>query len=596
MGNFVISSTAAKRGGGGGHLAGTLRCIVCNCRTLPEGLECTAATIKSLRHAPSAAPCSMVASKRVYCKRLTLLSGSYRSQEYWVGCSRFFEHTRPLVAESQEQAKTTSSPPTAEICFAFSWCQIRRRQRKAFLTANAERGLYFTPQLYDGFMSLLQQAKAAALAAQAGAYDETTKCNAVDSDGCAYATLAGERRQQPPLDADDGTGNETTHLNNKESGSANEKESGSRDDDERLSYSTRPPSDVSSGGDDGDDDRQEHKSDPGDAKQSPYGNDGAPGRLEQRTKNVEDDVQNVGGRYLSGVAAPRKLTVEEEAAEGVSEVPAIGVAEDGNGSTATSHQDSSGNNREEAEAVAGKGVSMEALKNMLQMLDCGEWDGAVSTVLDAIESLSKWIPPPTADGESPLDQNKNFTQSGHVDKSKAVFNLGAAVLQGSDNGRGDGGTSSGSQAEADGTEGESDNDGEEEEQEEAEEEATDTDAEDKKEEEEEEEEEADEGGHPIFCKQKALRAQWRRLVLDAQLEPATDCGTIMRDEVGTMLNDIAGAMEEVRRDVGNVTGGAETPRGTVLRYDEVRCSMGGLLSAKRYRLAAHGSWKACWVC
>ncbi|CAN0545445.1 unnamed protein product, partial [Ectocarpus sp. 12 AP-2014] len=52
--------------------------------------------------------------------------------------------------------------------------EIRRRQREEFLSINAEQGLHFTPRVYDGFMLLLQRAKAIALAAERGDYDEDT--------------------------------------------------------------------------------------------------------------------------------------------------------------------------------------------------------------------------------------------------------------------------------------------------------------------------------------------------------------------------------------------------------------------------------------
>lgn len=62
-------------------------------------------------------------------------------------------------------------PYTCQHVAVVATYQIRRRQREGFLEANTERGLYFTPHLYDGFMSLLQRVKAAALAAEAGSYD-----------------------------------------------------------------------------------------------------------------------------------------------------------------------------------------------------------------------------------------------------------------------------------------------------------------------------------------------------------------------------------------------------------------------------------------
>lgn len=65
--------------------------------------------------------------------------------------------------------------------------------------------------------------------------------------------------------------------------------------------------------------------------------------------------------------------------------------------------------------------------------------------------------------------------------------------------------------------------------------------------------------------------QWRRLLLDAQLEPETDASPVMRAEVISMVEAIAVAMEEARQEAVGLFPGGVTPRvGPVLGYDEVR--------------------------
>ena len=92
--------------------------------------------------------------------------------------------------------------------------------------------------------------------------------------------------------------------------------------------------------------------------------------------------------------------------------------------------------------------------------------------------------------------------------------------------------------------------------------------------------------HPLLREQRVLRAQWRRLLLDAELEPETSIVELMRSEVFTMLGAVSDAVEEARREASALPGGTSvTPRQRpLLRYDEVRHV--ALIGGGRLQLAA----------
>ena len=198
----------------------------------------------------------------------------------------------------------------------------------------------------------------------------------------------------------------------------------------------------------------------------------------------------------------------------------------------------------------------DRLRSMLQALDSAEWDGAVDTVLGAIEGLSKWIPecPPCSETERQVSRKK-----GGCLEMGARGDPGPLALRPDENGVA---------VESD----EHDDDDGEDDREEDDEGGAEEEGEDESnQEQEEEEEEEDRDEHPLVREQRSLREEWRLLVLDAQLEPETDdCSVLLREEVVNMAEKIAGAMEDARKQAGDmVPRGGGTLRGPFLRYDKV---------------------------
>lgn len=473
--------------------------------------------------------------------------------------------------------------------------QIRRRQRKEFVSKNAEQGLYFTPRLYDGFMALLQRAKTIALAAEAGTYDVDSSSNKSDENNVlmhdhAQGAEAGECTGQDGLEAlPPSTAQERSNSIGVIKGGGS---SGGEKDSDRSECSTRPVSAQSSSG----------------SSEGSVGGGGGDSDHNDR----EDEDRTLKARNQGTVAVESEHTKRRghsTAGEGM-EIKARQIEEDLTIAAADTGQESVEEIREREEDDGGNGREGEdqarraeaLLRGMLESLNCAEWDGAVSTVLDAIEDLTRWVPTtpllpplPPADGTDLEGARRSSAAEGALAGSG-----GALTAVGDDDDRirgaqageeeriGGAGTRDSKDAEE-----EEDEDDEEEEEEEAEEE-DDEDAEEEGEDEDdgsEHEDETDEDEeaeqlHPVLTEQNALRAQWRRLLLDAQLEPETDCTMLMREAVESMVRDVAGVMEGVRREAapsGAATAGgkstaaaaaaaggeAQTPRAGVLGYDEV---------------------------
>lgn len=486
--------------------------------------------------------------------------------------------------EKTKQAHAPLIAPPSFICLYFS-SQIRRRQRKAFLSANSEHGLYFTPRLYDGFMSLLQKAKATALAAEAGYYDDNKSNEGGGNDKTTATESAEEQQMQQHLSLGVDGGRRSNKVNSAAAAvpsitptqkmkNKNEEdlEDGSGDG-ERSSCSTHPASDRSLGGygdEDANDDTRRTGGDTRGISHGGYRSD----VLEQGRGEGKGTVDgNATFQAGSNSHTPVERVLEELTPGGDLE-----ARQEAGGCEARSTTEGFGlnnNNEDERESSERLGT----LRDMLQRLDCEEWDGAVNTVLNVIEGLSSWVPPPASLDESPLAQNNHNGAGPGIDENS--LSLGVDALLASDDGADDQEASSrdGGRGEEDDPKREDDDDDEDKEEQEGEEEeegGTDTDAESKGEDEDDydnyysEKEEEEEKRHPLLREQKALRAQWRRLVLDAQLEPETDCSAFMREEAGIMIDGIIDAMEAVRRETGRAVGGEGTPRGNILGYDEVR--------------------------
>lgn len=484
--------------------------------------------------------------------------------------------------------------------------QIRRRQRKAFLALNAEQGLYFTPRLYDGFMSLLQRAKAMALNAEAGNYDNTetnqdliggTGNGAGAGDGAATTS-----RQELQVEAETGTAGEgvktavaagetiaaaaTLGLSRKGRGHGGKGGAGSEDAGDHSECSTRPVSARSSSG--GEDEDEDEVSDDGGRRE---------GRDEvsdtgRQDGNADNDAAMENSNTPAAASEGDPPTVPGETKRPAGNREAGEGAEDAGG-TATEQKDggaegdgSGCGTTEESEESQARAETL-LLREMLERLDCEEWDGAVSTVLDAIEGLTRWIPPPPSaePGTGSRDAASRKTGGGDSD-------LGAGLAPASTaRSRSDAGDRSGGEGESvasndDQEEGnEQDKEGDEDEEEDEEDDEDDEDEDEEEGEGEGDDQSEVEAGqqHPVLVEQRALREQWRRLVLDAQLEPETDCTVLMREAIESMIDDVAGAMEIVRKEAaaGPAAGGggksaaaataaeAQNPRGGVLGYDEV---------------------------
>ncbi|CAN0471498.1 unnamed protein product, partial [Ectocarpus sp. 12 AP-2014] len=162
---------------------------------------------------------------------------------------------------------------------------IRRRQREEFLSINAEQGLHFTPRVYDGFMLLLQRAKAIALAAERGDYDEDTN-SGDDTPGTPHGEAVPEEGgdgARQGLDDAVPAGATTTptaegsnyHGPEKKRGRDGNSGGGGNEDGERSECSTRPASaltsseggdDDGSGSNDGDDNEDDDEEGKGEAQ------------------------------------------------------------------------------------------------------------------------------------------------------------------------------------------------------------------------------------------------------------------------------------------------------------------------------------------
>lgn len=493
-----------------------------------------------------------------------------------------------------------SGAATHVSCFAH---QVRRRQREAFLLANADQGLYFTPRLYDAFMSLLQRAKAAAAAAEAGTYDVeeendsgkgeiTTQTamprigdngNTVTSNAngvCSTGTGIQRQSRQDSVHETctvgvDPSASKAMTIGSLECGKFDE----NGDDEDRSSCSTRPPSDGSSTGGNSAAGRGCDAADGDDWEN----NNRRGGDVdERRTPAAEGEVEEFGEVAVAALAngAHDRGAVNSIASPAREEEPY--AVEQGEGLQEIPGDDMIRNNG----GGRGERVDMEILRGMLQRLNCGEWNGAVATVLQVIEGLSAYIPTLPGPGDS--------NSVSPADASMAVPSVTAPVNGGEvlcENDKASGGgyvreneedeRKSWSEEQA----GKKGDEEEEEEDEDEEEEEGEEDEEDDEEEDEEEEGSAseesgedqmdEESAHPLLREQRALRARWCRLVLDAQVEPETDCHITMCRELSEMVGDISSVIEGVRLETRGTatpapgTGANKTPRGNVLGYDEV---------------------------
>lgn len=251
---------------------------------------------------------------------------------------------------------------------------------------------------------------------------------------------------------------------------------------------------------------------------------------------------------------------------------------------------------------------MEELKAKLESLNRGDWNGSVDVVLDKIEELSQWI-----SVDEPVKQQSS-------EESDVVDQVGAArVERGADGAKLDGNKRNGAMERKDspnkvageeigdedvGREGQSGGESEQEEGEEEDDEDDEGDGDESGEDGEggddseqfveDEDEIFSAQQHPLLREQRVLRAQWRRLLLDAELEPETSIVDLVRSEVVTMFEAIPDAVEEARREAMALPGGTPvTPRQRpVLRYDEVRHNP--LIGRGRRRLAADGIFGCGW--
>ncbi|CAB1098944.1 unnamed protein product [Ectocarpus sp. CCAP 1310/34] len=460
--------------------------------------------------------------------------------------------------------------------------EIRRRQREEFLSINAEQGLYFTPRVYDGFMLLLQRAKAIALAAERGDYDPDTNSGndtpgtphgeAVPEEGgdgarqgLDNAVLAGAKTIPTAKGSND-------HGPEQKGGRDGNSGGGGNENGERSECSTRPASALSSS--EGADD---------DGSSSNDGDD----------NEDDDEGGKVEAQDPSHGSNAGDVTVEPTEVEGQENSAMAGAEEGERGVEQEAGRDEDGTTEAFTEEDGGRGgdtgggedqaSAQSLLRGMLERLDCGEWDGDVNTVLAAIDGLTRWIPvpPPALPPPPPPLPSAGMDESDGVLLTPGAEGLADLDADGTQRGgRDDDGMSA---ASGDGDDADDDDDEEEEEEEE----------EEGEEEEDEEGDEDDVGDdeeegpqHPVFAEQRALRAQWRRLVLDAQLEPETDeCLELMRETVGNMVAGIPAAMEQARRDSALMAAGKsaaggksaavpataadlKTPRGGVLGFDK----------------------------
>lgn len=401
--------------------------------------------------------------------------------------------------------------------------QIRRRQRKEFLGSNSQRGLYFTPELYDAFVALLRRAKVTALAAQAGQYDEANMIPANEPEVPSHE----HAREGKVGGAVDPTTDRDVEVGENVSVSTS---------------STRPTSPPS-----------------------------APHLTDVDGGHVLISTQAVGFGNLAS-SPPIKDNTSHE----------LGVESDtGSRSTEQLSRSRSENEAAATQRVRTFGVDesndvtgVEALRQMLHSLNCGEWDGSVDTVLQAIDSLSAWIPSPqenvveskSSDEVAPeilKGESHRRDESGYQEGMDGPTTVEGDVRADSDSegleqAMGDGGLAGSdrdpSDSQASDTASDSENV------------VGSTDADESADDEEEEF-----IGHPVLCEQMELRSEWRRLVFDAQLEPVMDSHVLLRQEIRSMANAVAGAIEQAREQAGDLPGAEEHSRvGAILGYDKAR--------------------------
>lgn len=407
-------------------------------------------------------------------------------------------------------------------------------------------------------MSLLQRAKAIALAAEAGSYDEPAETDKIAYPGTDIADqVMGEEQQHQGLEAKNtqSINDDSVAVPETKTKSGNKRDADNRrENDERSLPSTRSASDrPSSGHIDNDHSNVADDFERGD---QPGGDKEAAVRSEEHAVDADGVALAVDANSVS-----IEIGGDKEGGFGAD----IAIDRGTHEPTTTQLENCSGE-RGATEAVA----DIEALRDMLQALDCCDWDGDVGSVLDVVEGLIKWIPQPPVDNEPPpLDENPERHAS-FGQASNEGHSIGVRALQNSDDEESaEGGRSDQvGHGEEGGTEADSENDRDDEDEEEEGEEAANTDNE-SQEDTGLDDEGVEENVHPLLREQRSLKAEWRRLLLDAQLEPEADCSALMQEEVGFMLEEVAGAMEGVCREAGGVTGEAETPRRTVLGYDEV---------------------------
>ncbi|CAM9801293.1 unnamed protein product [Scytosiphon promiscuus] len=276
--------------------------------------------------------------------------------------------------------------------------EIRRRQRMDFVSTNAEQGLYFTPRLYDGFMALLQRARAIAHAAGAGMYDVETRSNNGDVEGDQINgsdTPARMHNHAPGAEAEERTtqnGLESvltsiTKSRTSRNGVIKTGDDDSEKESEQSECSTRPVSARSSSG----------------GSEASLGGEGNG----LNAREDEDDASKV--RYQATVVAVSKNAESErnlatvggmETKSGhVDDEPTIAAVDRERGTDSSTNRSQEMAEGEDDERGDGRKGGDQArgdealLRGMLESLNCAEWDGAVTTVLDAIEDLTNSTPP-----------------------------------------------------------------------------------------------------------------------------------------------------------------------------------------------------------
>lgn len=298
--------------------------------------------------------------------------------------------------------------------------QIRRRQRKGFLAANSKRGLYFTPRLYDAFVALLQRAKSIALAAEAGEYKDATTTQDLDSE--TFGGRGGAELRQA-------TGGDSTRILD---GGANAKlgdqqfertnERKIKDDgdnyDKHSTSSTRPTAAVSMAAEAADANEDDESTDRNTSGQDEEddGNDMGKASRWRAAKTDETTALAAGATGAAGSSTGGAARLD-----GANRNVSIGTAKYQSGQAAPLMDQTMSSQQAETPAQDNLTIenaaatslpspvgrldtavddSMEALRGMLKSLDCGEWNGGVDAVLEAIDGLSRWIPLPVDSGNS----------------------------------------------------------------------------------------------------------------------------------------------------------------------------------------------------